>query len=209
MPSKLYGVMTVERPALAFAGAGGSLCAEGLRLDAGVAVDCGASAETWVAAVRQRVARWRASAIGRLQTRAPAKTQARASMDAWRECLGAYAAGAEAPRPGMRWREEDADQLLHERASQWRACHGAARSHALDAIRRIELVHDGKAALSIAPGGACAEPEFDVKLGDCTCGKFLEQLVEAYPAMRCERAQAFMLVLRQSDGERAHRVRLQ
>jgi hypothetical protein len=73
-----------------------------------------------------------------------------------------------------------------------RACQSAARSYALDAIRRIELVQDGKAALSIAPGGACAEPEFDVKLGDCTCGKFLEQLVEAYPAMRCERAQAFM-----------------
>lgn len=204
MPSKLYGVMAVERPALAFAGAGGGLGAEGLRLDAGVAVDCGASAETWVAAVRQRVARWRESAIGRLQARAPAKTQARASMDAWRECLGAYAAGAEAPRPGMRRREEDVDQLLHERA-----CRGAARSHALDAIRRIELVQDGKAALSIAPGGACAQPEFDVKLGDCTCGKLLEQLVEAYPAMRCERAQAFMLVLRQSDGECAHRVHLQ
>ena len=33
-----------------------------------------------------------------------------------------------------------------------------SRSHALDAIRRIELVQDGKAALSIAPGANLVFP---------------------------------------------------
>jgi colanic acid biosynthesis glycosyl transferase WcaI len=91
MPSKLYGVVAVERPVLAFAELGAGVSAEVARLDAGIAIDCDAPAETWVAAIRKLAEGGRVGSDSRSHARTPARAQARTSMDAWRECLTAQA----------------------------------------------------------------------------------------------------------------------
>lgn len=87
MPSKLYGVVAVERPVLALVGAGGGVSAEVARLDAGIAIDCDAPAEVWIAAIGALVQQPAVRNDRPSMARMPAEALARSSLDAWRQSL--------------------------------------------------------------------------------------------------------------------------
>lgn len=88
MPSKLYGILAVDRPALVLGEDGEGMSLEVKRLGAGITLDCDADDNRWVAQLRDFIAgQAPGRAVRSLKPRHGAEVQARQAREAWCACL--------------------------------------------------------------------------------------------------------------------------